>query len=313
MVGSAAGSAPAAADAAAAGYCGSGRPIQASYKGRSRSIHDGGGLCSPGRWPIASRRFPQSDSFARVRECVRRSFLDWIALLDSQASCAGGAQGLFWQLAAGRCSSSPFDGRHLRQARQELDDVLRDCGVQPERCSGDRRTEVNFRRLAAMLEVAEDPDFEFLREFASVDSTLGVDVLMPRTPAVFEEKTRWNLPEAEGSFEPTFCENYRSATENMEDVRRQVAEGLQRGAVVALSKEEALRKYGGQLAVAALSAVPKEAGSSAVRIIHDATHHVEVNPRIRVRDRLRSPMIDDLEGVLRQLRDDCKRRVWRQV
>ena len=42
----------------------------------------------------------------------------------------------------------------------------------------------NFRRLAAMLEVAEDPDFEFLREFASVGATLGVDVLMPRTPAV---------------------------------------------------------------------------------------------------------------------------------
>ena len=66
---------------------------------------------------------------------------------------------------------------------------MRGCGVAPERGASDRRTEVNFRRLAAMLEVAEDPDYEFLREFASVGATLGVDVLMPRTPAVFEEKT----------------------------------------------------------------------------------------------------------------------------
>ena len=238
---------------------------------------------------------------------MRRSFLDWVKLADSQASVAG-AQAIFWQLAAGRCTSSPFDERHLVQAREEVDEVLRGCGVAPERGASDRRTEVNFRRLAAMLEVAEDPDYEFLREFASVGATLGVDVLMPRTPAVFEEKTSWNLPEAEGSFEPTFCENYSSATANMDDVRRQVEEGLQRGSMVAFSREEALQKFGGQLAVAALGAVPKEAGSSVVRIIHDATHHVEVNPRIRVRDRLRSPMIDDLEGVLRQLRDDCKRK-----
>ena len=68
---------------------------------------------------------------------------------------------------------------------------------------------------------------------------------------------------------------------------------------MAFSKEEALAKAGGALAVVALSAVPKEAGSAAVRIIHDATRKVEVYRRIRVRAQVRFPRIDDLEGVLR--------------
>ncbi|CAE7287237.1 unnamed protein product [Symbiodinium sp. CCMP2592] len=127
--------------------------------------------------------------------------------------------------------------------------------MKPERCTGDRRTEANFRRLAAMLEVAEDPDYEFLREFASAGA---------------------REDELESTCEPPLCENYSSATANMDDIRRQVEEGLQCASVVAFSKEEALQKFGGHLAVAALGAIPKKAGSSVVRIIHDATHHVEV-------------------------------------
>ena len=90
----------------------------------------------------------------------------------------------------------------------------------------------------------------------------------------------------------------------MEDIRRQIDDDLRRG-TVAYSREEALAKSGGKLAVAALGAVSKDHGSAAVRIIHDATHKVEVNHCIRVRDQVRFPRIDDLEGVLRQLGQEC--------
>ena len=59
-----------------------------------------------------------------------------------------------------------------------------------------------------------------------------------------------------------------------------------------------MKEFGGRLAVAALGAVPKEQGSSAVRLIHDGSYSVDVNRRIRVRDRLRFPLIDDAAAVL---------------
>lgn len=31
---------------------GFGVPLRCYYKGEKRTIHDGGGLCSPGRWPV---------------------------------------------------------------------------------------------------------------------------------------------------------------------------------------------------------------------------------------------------------------------
>ena len=287
-----------------AGYWGRGLPIQAVYKGRSRPIHDGGGLCSPGRWPIKQRQFPQSQAFAKARTCVCRSFMAWLKQSDEQGN---DALKLFWSLAAGKRQRSPFEAAALQRARAELDGVLRAEGVCPDRQATDRQTEINFRRVAALLELAGDPDFAFLNELASVGACLGVGEVLPRVPAVFEAKTRWKLSEPGGDFEPTVCANYKSAEENMEDIRRQIVQELHKGTVVSMTKSEAQRKFGNKLAVAALGAVPKEVGTSEVRIIHDATHNVEVNPRIRVRDQIRCPRIDDLDGLLRLLVAECSR------
>ena len=66
-------------------------------------------------------------------------------------------------------------------------------------------------------------------------------------------------------------------------------------------EEEARRRFGGRLAVAALGAVPKELGTTRVRLIRDGAYSVDVNRRIRVRDRMRFPLIDDAAAVLRQV------------
>ena len=38
-----------------------GPPMQVSYKGERRALHDGAGLCSPGRWPVEKRRLPATE------------------------------------------------------------------------------------------------------------------------------------------------------------------------------------------------------------------------------------------------------------
>ena len=50
--------------------------------------------------------------------------------------------------------------------------------------------------------------------------------------------------------------------------------------------------------------VPKELNSSAVRLIHDGSYSVDVNRRIRVKDRLRFPLIDDANAVLAHVREE---------
>ena len=121
-----------------------------------------------------------------------------------------------------------------------------------------------------MLEACEDEDFEWLEEVAKEGAHIGVDMEMPRVPAVFEEKTKWNLDFTDDPFLDSMADNYKSAEENAADIERQVMEEVESGAIVELSEEEAKIKFQGRLAVASLGAVPKELGSSVVRIVHDA-------------------------------------------
>lgn len=73
--------------------------------------------------------------------------------------------------------------------------------------------------------------------------------------------------------------------------------------------EEAQREFGGRLAIAALGAVPKELNSDRVRLIHDGTYSVDINRRIRVRDRMRFPLIDDAAAVMCSVEDHVDREV----
>ena len=124
---------------------------------------------------------------------------------------------------------------------------------------------------------------------------------MPRTPKVYEEKVKWTVEPTEDDFHDTLAENYESAEESSVDITRQVMEEVAKGTILRMSEDEARRRYQGRLAVAALGAVPKELGTSRVRLIHDGTYSVDVNRRIRVRDRMRFPLIDDAAAVLRQV------------
>lgn len=98
-------------------------------------------------------------------------------------------------------------------------------GFDRYRRSGDRETEVNFRRGKAMLEAMKDVDTAWLEEVAGEGVSLGgVDEELPRAPEVFEAKEKWNLSFVEEDFRDIFADISKSADENSEDVKRQVLE-----------------------------------------------------------------------------------------
>lgn len=202
---------------------------------------------------------------------------------------------------------SPFKD-FMPEARKALDELMKAMGEHPERRASDIRTEVNFRRLMVMAKATEDEDWEWLAPMAEEGVELGVDSTMPRVPQVFEEKTRWNLDFTEEEFQDVFAENYKSAEESSDDIRRQVLEEVEMGSIIEMDLKDAEEEFKGRLAVAALGAVPKELGSSVVRIVHDGSYSVDVNHRIRVRDRMRFPMVDDAAGVIKHLKEENQRR-----
>ena len=271
---------------------GRGAPMLAYYKGESRPINDGGGLCSAGRWPPGSRKKPKEEAAVALSSLVKKWFLKWISTSKREDPLKA-----FWKMAAGKAQESPF-GEVMEEAREEVDRYLEHAGLRPRRKDGDRESEVNFRRLKAALQVMGDPDRDYLEQMASEGVPIGVDVELPRTPSVYEEKVKWAVDPAEGDYQDILAENYSSAEENYKDIRRQVLEEVEKGTILKMPLSQAQLEFKGRLAVAALGAVPKELNSDRVRLIHDGTYSVDINRRIRVKDRMRFPLVDDAAAVL---------------
>ena len=122
--------------------------------------------------------------------------------------------------------------------------------------------------------------------FAGKDSfangvRLGVDVPLPRVPAVYTAKKSWRVYEdEEGS--PAMRDNYMSAKDNSAVVQAQFEKEAELGAMVELTVAEAESQWG-PISVASLGALEKKDGS--LRVIHDATHGLAINSKIRVQIR----------------------------
>eukprot|EP00435_Cladocopium_sp_Y103_P027686 s1708_g6.t2 len=235
---------------------GMGAPLLAYYKGETRPINDGAGLCSPGRWPPSRRNEPSSMEEKALQAVFKSLYLKWLADKESH----GDPIELFWKMAAGKMAESPF-ANSMADLRSQLDAKLLSMGEDPRRKEGDRSS---------------------------------------------EEKLRWSVEPTEKDFQEIIAENYSSAEENYEDIRRQVLEDVAQGTVIRMSMDEAKTRFEGRLAVAALGAVPKELNSSRVRRVHDATYSVDVNRRIRVLDKMRFPVVDDASAVLSSVEEESQ-------
>ena len=262
---------------------GSGPPLQVRTRRGVRGFHDGGGLCSPGRWPPARRRYP------RQAEILREPLLD--ALRRIQA--ATDLRKLLYFLASGKVTQCPFPPDPVESLRASWRGALQRRGWRPTRHEKDRGQQpIQVRLLQATLGFVGDPDVAFLDKVA-VGVPIGYDELMPRTPDVFEEQCSWRLPEMDEEYEAAGKRNYSTTHGKEATLAEKFQEDVKLGRMQKLTPEEARRRYGDRLRVAALGAIPK--GESGVRIIFDGTHAVAINNAIRPRDRLRYPTAQDLE------------------
>eukprot|EP00973_Karenia_brevis_P054251 7537523-Karenia_brevis.AAC.1 len=85
---------------------------------------------------------------------------------------------------------------------------------------------------------------------------------------------------------PMSKENFHLAIENIDSVEEIFRQELIDGHIRWLSDSGALKEFG-VLATAAIGALEK--GDSSIRIVHDATHGVRVNPEVMPRDRVAYP------------------------
>ena len=153
---------------------------------------------------------------------------------------------------------------------------------------------LHLRLLRAM-----DPDRDFLRQ---AEEGLPVRILdpLPRTPHVFEEQLKWPLENSPWEASLAGVPNYSSVEEHADFARTKFEEDVREGLMAKMSMGEFLERYGEHTAIAALAVIVEDEELDKKRIIHDATHGVRVNHRIKCRDKLRSPGAREKKHLLRE-------------
>ena len=103
---------------------------------------------------------------------------------------------------------------------------------------------------------------------------------LPRTPAVFERKTRGRRYEPE-DYTLEGKAKYSSVSAASASIKAQFEEEAKEGRMVRMSVDEARRKFGSRLRVAPLAAL--ENNDSTLRVLHDGTNGAAANPNLILR------------------------------
>ena len=192
----------------------------------------------------------------------------------------------------------------LRQKLLELWEVwLGERGLATEGlCDITPGQPLRLRLLRALLEAAGDPDRDFLRQ-AEEGLPVGVKTPLPRTPHVFEEQVSWPLDK--DLVEPAlqWVPNYASVREHLEFAKEKFEEDIAEGMMDKMTSRQFYDKFGDDTAVAALAVIVEDETIGKKRMIHDASHGVRVNHRIRCRDKIRAPGAREKKTILRELRE----------
>ncbi len=272
-------------------------PLQVWYKGKMRRMADGLGKCSPGIRPAGSRGMPISSNAAKLASAFWSEVETLVDSMPREERLR-----MIAKLSLGKFQESPFSGS-MTAIRSRLDVLVAEMGKSPARRKGDRSSEINFRRLRAWSEIMGDEDDSYLNSLASRGVPLGVRSEIGRASAAYDAKGREEEDMAprvwEEDLELAERDNYISATSHMDKVREHVEEDVRKGWISSLTLEEARVRYGDELQVASLGAVPKDQQWSDVRVVHDGTHGIQVNKRIVQPNRMEFPQFDDLQAALR--------------
>ena len=258
---------------------GVGAPRACEWKGGLTPFHDGGGLCSPGRWTRELRKVPDDSRWKRLREALVESA---IARMGSMAELEREA---FKMAKGGEGFSLVRDEVFLEGVRKIF---AKELGIEENDCQRAEGQPFFLGLIRRMLEEGEDPDCAFLRE-AESGLPLGVLNPLPRTPSVYERQTKWSLdPVAEGDWVYE-RENYSSAEEHETHLRAHLETEVAEGLMEKMNEEVFLERFGDSRAVASLAVLVEDVTVGKKRVIHDGTHGIAVNNRIRCLDKVRMP------------------------
>ena len=129
---------------------------------------------------------------------------------------AGGCTTKFTlMLAAKRFKELLFSAEALAAARNDIRTAV---GLSADQDVVAEGQVMHLPLIGQVLRACGDPDWE-LFEGLGDGVNVGVDEELPRTPAVFEEKDRWRLPDDAGPGED-LADNYKSAEPHLSEVEK---------------------------------------------------------------------------------------------
>jgi hypothetical protein len=158
-----------------------------------------------------------------------------------------------------------------------------------------------LKAISETLRLMGDPDHRVFHGSPNESFTLGVSLgpgsKLPRTPAVFERKTRWkNYDETQEIHDNS---NYLSAASPGMDkiLEAQFREEEELGMMVQTTYHEASLEYNSDnLRIASLASIEKDDNS--FRVLFDGTHGTRINNRTKVLDQLRMPTAGDQRCIM---------------
>ncbi|CAE7363410.1 unnamed protein product, partial [Symbiodinium sp. CCMP2456] len=271
-----------------------GPAIRCRHTKEWRELVDGFGLCSPGRWRPLARDARASSSEWEHAEKLRGVLLEAVrtTIKDPRATA--------YALATGRMQASPFSREVVQRVRTQLANLLPDPEAALRMPPGQP---FMLHLLSQSLEVLGDPDFKILdhgTESFAEGVPLGWDKPIPRTPQVFSQRTTFRKLD-ESEYDPSML-NYRSAELNAEQLEAKFREDESAGLMLCTTEAEAKRTYGEDaVLIAAMGAVTKANGD--VRPLHDGTHGINLNNKIRILDKLQVPGPEDLQEVASRVKE----------
>ena len=272
------------------GVRGVGVPLSVHIGGRYKPFADGAGLCSPGNWAPEQRR--EQHSWLR-REWLLMSMKQ---LLHKQMN----VKKIVCELAAGRWSESPFNPALLEAGRALLAQSLVNH-LESEPLRKQPEHSMYLRPIGLVLREAGDPDWR-VYETGKRNFNDGVPIghrePLPRTPSVYRRKVQWRAYDDDKVHWNTVG-NYGDTDKRSTVIEAQFVEERRLGMMHDMPLAEAQAKYGDRLRIASLGSIAKSDDS--IRVLHDGTHGVWINPEIRPRDQVEVPGVGEEKVVMQHL------------
>ena len=154
---------------------------------------------------------------------------------------------------------------------------------------------IDFQLFKGLLLHLGDPEISIM-DHCIMGVRVGVGVRLPLTPAIWDRKVRWRKLDDDGEDPYWHKDNYKSASQNAELLKKDFNEQLKDDMFVRMPLGQAKILYGDRLHVAALPMI--EQGADSWRIAHDAPRGVKINNRLCVQDQHTGPMACDFAKLM---------------